>query len=227
MDSPAAKQPPADTVDIGPLRADEVAEVAQLHFDFFGPGHGRGHSLALLGPGFLADVFYRVNLDNPFFFVDVARYQNEVIGFSVYSSDHRRVFRHTLRRHFLQIGWSVIKQWIRHPIITSGLVLRNSAFIMETLPPETRGIPAWFILLGVKDAYRTREFQQRTGVWIAGAFKQRLESILREKGHVEYWAAPFVENEIAIQFYTKIKATLIAQGTVQGLRANYYRMSIP
>jgi hypothetical protein len=213
-------------VDIGPLRPEETRQVAQLHFDFFGGGGGHGHSLALLGVDFLEDAFYRQNLDNPYLFVDVARYQGEVIAFSVYSSDHRKVFRYTIRKHFLRLAWALAKCVLRHPRRTAANLLGNQAFLTEALPAETRQIPGWFILLGVKQPYRSREFQQRSGVWIAGEFKQRLERTLREKGCREYWAAPFAENEAAILFYKKINAQLFAEGTVQGIRAHYYRMSI-
>jgi hypothetical protein len=213
-------------VDIGPLRASETRQVAQLHYDFFGPGVGHGHSLAVLGLDFLEEAFYRPNLDNPYLFVDVARYEGQVIAFSVYSTDHRRVFRHTMRKHGVRLGWALLKCLVRNPAGVIANVLGNLAFITESLPAETKGIPGWFILLGVKPAYRSREFQQRTGVWIAGEFKQRLERTLRGKGLAEYWAAPFTANAAAIAFYQKIEAKLFAQGTVQGMQANYYRMPI-
>jgi hypothetical protein len=216
----------AGAVDIGPLQPGETRQVAQLHYEFFGPGAGHGHSLANLGVDFLEEAFYRQNLDNPYFFVDVARYQGEVIAFSVYSSDHRRVFRHTMRKHGLRLAWALLKTVLRHPAGTIANLAGNLAFVTESLPPETKEIPAWFILLGVKQEYRSREFQQRTGVWIAGEFKKRLERTLREKGRTVYWAAPFTANPAAISFYQKINATLFAQGTVQGMQANYYRMSI-
>jgi hypothetical protein len=216
----------AGAVEIGPLRPDETRAVAQLHFDFFGSGEGNGHSLAMLGVNFLEEAFYRLNLENPYFFVDVARYEGEIIAFSVYATDHRKVFRHTIRKHFGSVLWALLKCLVRRPVATIANVLVNSPFITETLPPETRAIPAWFILLGVKQAYRSREFQKSTGVWIAGEFKQRLERVLRDKGCREYWAAPFADNTQANLFYKKINAKLFAQGPVQGVQANYYRMSI-
>ena len=223
-DGPAGRVGPE--VEIGPLRPSETRQVAQLHVDFFGPGRGQGHSLASLGVDFLEAAFYRANLDNPYFFVDVARHDREVVAFSVYSSDHRRVFRHTMRRHWGLLAWTVTKSLLRHPGTTGTHLLQNRAFVTEALPPETKEIPAWFILLGVKPPYRTREFQQRSGLWIAGEFKRRLEAVLRERGCREYWAAPFEANEAANQFYRKINARLFAKGIVQGLPANYYRMAI-
>lgn len=187
-------------------------------------GEGHGHSLALLGADFLEHAFYRLNLDNPYFFVDVARYQGEIIAFSVYSSDHRRLFRYTLGSHFWEVVGLVMKSMKRRPILTLKKILGNAGFLLESLPDEVQSIPGWFLLLGVKQPYRSKEFQQQTGVWIAGAFKQRLEQVLREKGCREYWAAPAADNVVANAFYKRIQAKLFAQGPVQGMLSNYYRI---
>jgi hypothetical protein len=215
----------APTVEIGRLRADECRAVAELHESFFGEGLGQGHSIAMLGARFLEDAFYRPNLDNPYFFVDVARHQGELIAFSVYSSDHRRVFRHTIRHHFLALVAATLRVALRHPLRTAQKIAGNLMFLSESLPPETQRIPAWFLLLAVKAPYRTREFQERTGVWIASAFKQRLEQTLREQGRDEYWAAPALANPAAISFYERNRAQRFAEGVVQGEHCVYYRLS--
>jgi hypothetical protein len=213
------------TVDIGPLRPEECSAVAQLHVSFFGVGAGHGHSLAMLGAKFLDEGFYRLNLDNPYFFVDVARYEDEIIAFSVYASDHGRVFRYTIRKHFWSLLRVVLESAVSQPFLTFSKLLGNLRFLTEALPVETQEIPGWFLLLGVKQPYRSREFQERAGVWIAGTFKERLERILREKGCREYWAAPAADNRAANQFYERIGATLFAKGRVQGMLCNYYRIS--
>lgn len=214
-----------ERVEIGPLRPEECGEVARLHEGFFGEGLGHGHSLAMLGADFLETVFYRFNLGNPYLFVDVARYRGEIVAFSVYSSDHTRVFRHTLRHHFFGVAWAVLRSLLHHPVRTTRKLLGNLAFVSDSHPPETKRIPAWFILLGVKDHCRTREFRERTGVWIAGAFKELLERNLRKRGCDCYWAAPSTDNPAAIAFYEKIQAELFATGTAQGSPVNYYRIS--
>jgi hypothetical protein len=213
-----------ESVEIGPLRADEARAVSELHEGFFGEGLGQGHSIAMLGADFLEQAFYRPNLDNPYFFVDVARYRGELIAFSVYSSDHRRVFRHTIRNHFGALALATVRVGLRHPIRTARKLAGNLMFLSESLPAETQKIPAWFLLLAVKAPYRTREFQERTGVWIAGAFKQRLQSTLLAQGREEYWAAPAMANPAAISFYERIRATRFAEGTVQGEHCVYYKI---
>jgi hypothetical protein len=213
-------------VEVGPLRADECRAVAELHESFFGEGLGQGHSIAMLGAEFLERAFYRPNLDNPHFFVDVARYRHELIAFSVYSSDHRRVFRHTLRHHFGSLTLAALRTGLRRPLRTAQKIAGNLMFLSESLPEAASRIPAWFLLLAVKAPYRAREFQERTGVWIAGAFKERLERTLRERGCDEYWAAPALANPAAIAFYERIRAERIAEGMVQGERCVYYRIPI-
>jgi hypothetical protein len=216
--------PAADPVEIGPLRAEECRAVAELHESFFGEGLGQGHSIAMLGADFLERAFYRPNLDNPYFFVDVARFRGELIAFSVYSSDHRRVFRYTIRHHFGALALATLRVAARSPLRTAQKLAGNLMFLSESLPPETREIPAWFLLLAVKAPYRTREFQERTGVWIAGAFKQRLQRVLLERGREEYWAAPATANPAAISFYERVRAERFAEGTVQGEHCVYYRI---
>jgi len=213
------------TVEIGALKPDECAAVAELHASFFGEGHGQGHSIAMLGPEFLERGFYRPNLDNPHLFVDVARHQGELIAFSVYSSDHQRVFRYTIRHHPFALAAATLEAALRRPLRTAQKLAGNFMFLSDSLPPETRAIPAWFLLLAVKPRYRTREFQEQSGVWIAGAFKQRLEENLRTRGCLEYWAAPALANPTAIAFYERIHATRFAEGIVQGERCVYYRIA--
>jgi hypothetical protein len=213
------------TVEIGSLRPDECRAVAQLHCEFFGGEAGHGHSLALLGPDFLERVFYRTNIDNPYFFVDVARYGGAVVAFSVYSSDHRHVFRRTIRRRAGTIALALLRSLVTRPRRTLTTIAANLLFLSDSLPAETAEIRGWFLLLGVKQPCRSREFRERTGVWIAGEFKHRLEAVLRSNGCRDYWAAPAANNEAANSFYHKIGAQLFATGVVQGTVCNYYRMS--
>src|SRR5262245_57327993 len=98
--------------EVGSMRADEAPLVAQMHFDFFGVGEMHRHSIANFGPAFLERLFYRLNLDNPYFFVDVARYNGKVIAFSAYTSDRQRVFRYMLRKHFFAIAWQMFALFV-------------------------------------------------------------------------------------------------------------------
>lgn len=225
-DAPAhAAHPEAHLVEVGPLREEECAAVAALHERFFGEGRGDGHSIAMLGRRFLEHAFYRANFDNPDFFVDVARYKGEIFAFSVYCSNHRRVFRHTLRRHPLLLAREVAWSTVRHPVRTTKKLLGNLAFLTESLPPETREIGGWYLLLGIEAEYRTREFREKTGVRITDVFREHLHRVLRERGCTHYWAAPAVENEMAIAFYERVRAEPFAEAPVQGVLCRFYRLS--
>src|SRR5688572_22190487 len=132
--------------EVGGMRPEEVPVVAGMHHDFFGTGEMHGTSIANLGRDFLEEVFYRLNLDNPYFFVDVARYQGEIIAFSVYTSDDRKVFRYTLRRHFSAIVRALLKLAVRRPFVLASHMVGNLRFLTDTKPKPVRKIRAWYLL---------------------------------------------------------------------------------
>ncbi len=214
------------TVEIGPLRRDECAQVAALHEDFFGLGRGDGHSIAMLGRRFLENAFYRLNFDNPVFFVDVARYRGEVIGFAVYCSNHRAVFQHGFRRHPVRLAYEILHSAIRHPIRTFQKLAGNLAFIFESLPSETKEIRAWFLLLGVKAEYRSRKFQESSGVWIARSLEDHLQGVLRDQGCDIYWCAIGLENGASNGFFERIGAEAFTEASVQGVPSRFYRVPL-
>lgn len=211
------------SIDIGTMRPDEVDAVSQIHFEFFG-GEGRGHSLARLGPRFLADVFYRPNLDNPHLFVDVVRAGGELAAFSVYTSNSALVFRHALRQHPLLVAAGLARQVLTAPLRTSRHVLSNLGFVGgSSQPPEVAGIPGAFLLLGVREAYRSREFRERTGVWIAGALWDRLEANLRNAGCPALWAAAVADGEGINRLLVRMGCIEVARRDLQGLPCIIYR----
>jgi hypothetical protein len=208
------------------MRDEEVGVVAQMHFDFFGVGEMHGHSLANLGVGFLEHVFYRLSLDNPYFFVDVARHRGEIVAYSVYASDWRRVLREPLRRHFGAALAYMIKLSLRHPIKIITHVHGNLGYLTEQMPEAVKDIPGCYLLLGIKEQYRTREFRQRSGVWIAGELWARMEKTLMESGCSEFWSAPGSHNVPINQLFLKWGTEQVAQASVQGVVCNFYRKSL-
>src|SRR5688572_22474258 len=54
--------------EIRAIRLDDVQVAAAMHFEFFGGPEVTRSSMLKLGPKFLETVFYRLNLDNPYFF---------------------------------------------------------------------------------------------------------------------------------------------------------------
>lgn len=211
---------------VGRMQPGEVPDVARLHFDFFGTGEMHGTSIANFGIEFLEEVFYRLNLDNPYLFVDVARYKGEIIAFSVYASDGKRVFRETLRRHFVRVALALLKVGIRKPVIVLGHIVSNLQLLGERVPEAIRGVRAWYFLLGVKKEYRNREFKQRTGIWIAGELWKHMEDTLREQGCDQFWTAVGAHNGPMNELHRRWNMELVATGMAQGLPANYYRKSL-
>ena len=216
--------------EIGSLRPDEVGAVARLHFEFFHDAGGRyGHSLANLGVGFLEHVFYGLNLDNPRFFVDVVRYRERLVGFSVYVSDHRALFKHGLTRHLGALLWFMARLTARRPRLVATHILGNLSSLTASAP--ARAIRGWYMLLGFKPEYgillaaRQRATAGR-GPSIVDDLVARMEATLWEHGCREYWAAPFVHNAAANRVFTRIGAELFARGSIQGMPCNYYRKVI-
>jgi hypothetical protein len=212
-------------VDIGPMRPGEVADVARLHHEFFG-GDAHGHALARLGARFLAEVFYRPNRDNPYFFCDVARVDGALAAFSVYVSDGQRVFRHTLTRHPFAILGGVLRQFARQPVRTAAHVAGNLAYIGGRTIPEVADAPGVYLLLAIGQPYRSREFRERAGVWLAGELWSRMEATLRAAGCPAFWSAPGAHNAPINQLFKTFGAAEVARGAVQGIACVYYRKSL-
>jgi hypothetical protein len=208
---------------VGPMREPEVRAVAQLHYDFFGVGDMHGTSIANFGVDFLADVFYGLNLDNPFFFVDVARYDGEIIAFSAYTSNKTQVFRYPLRHHPIRIGMSMLGQFVRHPVRTVSHIAGNFSFVADKVPAELKDIPGLYLLLGVKEPFRTREFKARTGIMVADELWDSMESTLRANGCYDVCSSPGRHNEPINRLFQKHHAELVTCVPVQGVPSNYYR----
>jgi hypothetical protein len=209
----------APDVEIGPLRREEIGAVAELHHGFFG-GPDHAHSLARMGPGFLADVFYGPSFDNPHFHVDVARSGAQLVGFSVYVSDATSVFRRTLLRHPFAIAIGVLRHAARHPVDVARHVLHNVAFVSGRLPPEIADVRGHYLLHGVLPAYRG-------GMKITAEFWMRMERGLRAAGCTALWGAPAVANPPINRVFQMFGARQVATGTVQGIECVYYRKDLP
>lgn len=230
MSRDAAEQPNrAETAPEFLVRAMEVAEappVAEMHAEFFGRHERHGRSIASFGTDFLERVFYRANLDNPYLHMDVAFYGGELIGFSVYASDRRRVFRHTLRHHAGVVVGELTRLGFRHPLKVAGHVLGNLQFLSERLPDAVKDIPAWYFLLGVLGPYRTREFRDRTGIWVAGALWRQMEDTFRALGCPEYWGVVGEHNDPMHGLFAKHDTVEVARGVIQGVPSIYYTKSL-
>ena len=215
-----------ERIAFGPMRAEEIAETALLHHNFFGIRAEHGTSVAKLGPDFLADFFYRLNLDNPYLFIDLARYQGKVVGFSVFASDWTKVSGWMLHQHRRDVFRCMLRCAFRHPIRLARYVMGNLQFLKPTAPEFVNDVPAMFMLIGVKRECRSRRFTDRTGTWVAADLCQRVDEALWDQGCRELHMILGVENGAVNHLFKKQGAQLVGQGWVQGVWSNYYRLPI-
>ena len=167
-------------IEVGPVRPDEVATVAQLHFEFFGP-EAAGRSVANLGPQFLEQIFYRLNLENPYFFCDVARHEGQVIGISVYTTRRRKLVRYMLCHQLIRVAWTTLKLICRSWSLFT-LVLSNIRFVGSESLPSNRPAEGWWLVLCVQPEYRSKEFKERTGVSVANLLIDLMERAMQQHG---------------------------------------------
>lgn len=211
----------------GAMQPSDVRAVAELHYQFFGNGEEHGHSIASFGPSFLARSFYQCNLDNPYFFTDVARYGGRIIGFSVYSSNTSRVFRETLRRHPGTILAGGLSLALRHPLLLAKRMVGNFNLVSDKLPAAVRGVPGWFFLLAVEAPYRSRAFKQRTGLWVAGELWKQMERTLAARHCEGFWTTVAALNRPMNELHCRMGMNVVGRGMVQGLHSIFYVKQIP
>src|SRR5437867_5471137 len=95
----------SDEFEIRPIRRDEVHAAAKLHFEFFGGEDVARRSFLKLGFDFLEDVFYRLNLDNPYFYPLGGIWRGQLIGLEVFTTDRPRMIKTLLKKHGGEVAW--------------------------------------------------------------------------------------------------------------------------
>ncbi len=209
--------------EVRPMLPGEIGAVARMHCGFLESGEFRGYSIANLGVQFLENVFYRLNLDNPYFFADVACYRDEIIGFIVYASDGRRVFRETLRRHYVAVAAATLKLLLRHPLLFIGHIVWNFGLLTHAVPESIKEAHGWGFIMGVRPEFRKIRLGLGKGVWPAGELWKRMENTLREKGCEQIWGVPGVHNTKMLLLQRLQGMEPVAEGQAQGLPSIYYR----
>src|SRR5438093_8937245 len=84
--------------EIRTIRPNEVHAAASMHFEFLGGPEVARRSFLKLGCKFL-EAFYRLNLDNPYFFALGAFLRGKLIGVLVFTTDRGKMFRYLFFRH--------------------------------------------------------------------------------------------------------------------------------
>jgi hypothetical protein len=223
---PAASTAPRERVTFGPLRPGELRALADLHVEFFGSEARHGTSAGTLGAGFLEQFFYGLNLDNPYLFVDVARFQGRVVGFSACASDWTEVSRWLVRYRFRAACAALIGFACRRPLAVARYILGNLQFTGQGGPSFSRDVPGMFMLIGVRPECRSRAFKEQTGISLADELFERVERTLSTQGCREFWVILGAENAPVNRLFLKHGAVLVGQGWAQSVWSNYYRKSL-
>jgi hypothetical protein len=210
--------------EVGPMRSEEAPIVARLHFDFFGAGEMHGDSIARLGCEFLEEIFYGLNITNPAFFCDVARYRNEIIGFSVYSIRRDQVFRHMLRHHFFRVARAGLQVIRRNPSLL-GSILSNLRYLRGEKPtkiPWIKSVSGWWVVAYVLPEYRTKEAERQIGVRVAAQMFERMERTMLQNDCLQWYGVVHPRNAPINTFLQRHGAQRMGTARAQGMEMSYY-----
>lgn len=211
----------AHSLEIVRLSESDITAVARLHYELFGVGEIRGHSAAKLGPTFLEHVFYGVNLDNPYFFCTVARYQSRVIGFSVFTTDHHKVFRHMIRRHPVRTTWVTLRVIVKNPSVLR-LLMSNLRYLGGEKTSLVQAVPGWWIVAGVDPEHRSQAFVERAGAHVAVKLFDHMEQVLQNASCPSWYGVVHPDNIPINRFLQRRGAQMIGRATAQGMDMLYY-----
>jgi ribosomal protein S18 acetylase RimI-like enzyme len=225
--APPAQSPGTETAfEVGPMHPDDIPAAARLHADMFGDPAVHGHSIATLGRDFLERGFYAPNLDNPYLCCTVARYRKEVVGFSVYSTDHEKAFQHLLRRHPVSVAVAGLRAIAARPRLL-GVILSNMRYIGGEKLPFLARVHGWWIVAAVDPSFRTPEFERKTGIHVASRLFDHMEETMRDRKCPNWYGVVRPQNAAIKKFLERRGATLVGNSRAQGLQMDFYVKTFP
>lgn len=211
----------ASPLEIRPIQPGDIAEVARQHFAAFGDPTRNGHSVATLGPTFLADVFYRLNLDNPGFHCDVACAGDRIVAFTVFSTDKDNVFSHLIRRHPVGLVVSSLKQLVRRPSSIRAF-LANAMYLRGERLEFLDGVPGWWVVCAILPDFRSASGEERVGRRIVVDFLDRMEEQMTDLKCPAWYGVVDPSNTPINRVLQRRGATEAGRARAQGLDMVYY-----
>jgi hypothetical protein len=212
--------------EIRAIRLNDAQVAAAMHFEFFGGPEVTRSSMLKLGPKFLETVFYRLNLDNPYFFALGAFMGGQLVGLQVFTTDRQRLFRHLVRRHGFQLLFRILQVVVDRPLILFRYMITKAPLFRPEIPAEVERIPAVLLLMLVRPEVRTKSFLARTGIWVGGELIDAMERIMREKGCREYWSETTVDNNFVHNLARRIGARCVGEAQRQGVLLRFIVASV-
>jgi hypothetical protein len=201
-------------------RAD-CEELGRMHCELLGDPERNGHSLATIGPAFMADAFYRLSLDNPDFHCDVARLDGCIIGFHVFTSRADSVSSFLVRSHPVGLAWAALRSIVRRPRSLLS-ILRNVRYLGGEQLPFLQGVRGWWIVAGVPKEYRSREFEATVGGSIAHMMLARMEEKFAQDEVSSWYVVVPPDNVPSTIFVQRCGARLAGTAAAQGKEMRYY-----
>ncbi len=199
--------------EIRAIRPNEVHAAASMHFEFLGGPEVARCSFLKLGFKFL-EAFYRLNLDNPYFFALGAFMRGELIGLLVFTTDRRKMFKYLLQRHCGNLLFHFLVAFLRRPIPSGRYLI---AKLRDDVPSDMRRVPAVLLLMLVRPEARTKSFVGGTGLRIGKALIEATEAVLREKGCRECWMETTVDNGQAYNLARGFGGKCVGEAVRQGV----------
>lgn len=201
--------------------ARDCEELGRMHFALLGDPVRNGHSLATIGPEFLAEAFYRLSLDNPHFHCDVARADGRVAGFHVFTSDADSLTGFLVRRHPVGLARAALTSVLRRPRSLVPL-LRNLRYLGGEKLPFLNGVRGWWIVAGIPPEFRTKAFEATIGGSIAHMMMARMEATFRAHGVDRWYVVVPPDNVPSTIFVQRCGARHEGTALAQGKEMRYY-----
>ena len=199
----------------------DCAELGRMHCELLGDPERNGHSLATIGPDFMAEAFYRLSLDNPDFHCDVARLDERIIGFHVFTSRADSVSSFLVRSHPVGLAVAALRSIVRRPRSLVS-ILRNVRYLGGEQLPFLRGVRGWWIVAGVPGEYRSREFEATIGGSIAHMMMARMEETFERDGVSSWYVVVPPDNVPSTIFVQRCGARHAGTAAAQGKAMRYY-----
>jgi hypothetical protein len=209
------------SLEIRRMTVEDLRPIALLHHSLFGDRRIHGYSIATFGVDFLERTFYKLNLENPYFYCDVARYRGKIAGFSVYSTRKAEVFRHMLRHNIPGLTRGCLRLLVRQPASIPGL-LQNLRYAGGERSSWTEEVEGWWLVAGVDPDFRTRDFEARTGVHVASRLFDNMEQTMLEERCGAWYGVVRPDNPAIKVFLERRGANLLGTSEAQGLQMEYY-----
>lgn len=201
---------------------DDIPAIASLHAELLPASLVPG-----LGRAFMTRAYYPVLFQGDFGGAFIAYWDDEAVGFAVYTYDGPG-FMKELGRRKLTIAGAVLREMLVRPKVLWTVLKARS---MEQTAADEPGmdIPAEFLSLGVREAYRSGDFVRENGFAFGKELFNAVIKAMAERGidRLRLVTETASLNPTANVFYKMRGGSLIFSGKLRDKPSNIYVFEIP